>query len=76
MTSWRSGSTFLGDVLNSIPANFYHYEPLLDYDIIQIRGPPLAEEALKRLKDLLTCNYAPLGMLRLLTEAREFVHLH
>lgn len=58
VTTWRSGSTFLGDVLNSIPTNYYHYEPLLDYEIIQIRGPPLAEKALKRLKDLLTCNYA------------------
>ncbi|XKL67502.1 hypothetical protein PGB90_002993 [Kerria lacca] len=60
VTTWRSGSTFVGDVLNSVPANFYHYEPLLDYEIIQIRGPPLAEEVLERIKNLLNCNYAPL----------------
>lgn len=60
ITTWRSGSTFLGDVLNAHPANFYHYEPLLDYDIIQIRGPPLAEKALQALRDLLKCTYSNL----------------
>lgn len=57
ITTWRSGSTFLGDVLNSHPANFYHYEPLLDYEIVQIRSGPLASEALLNLKALLNCNY-------------------
>lgn len=61
LTTWRSGSTFLGDVLNSHPANFYHYEPLLDYDIVQVRGPPLADAAIDRLKSLLHCNYSNLG---------------
>lgn len=60
ITTWRSGSTFLGDVLNSHPGNFYHYEPLLDYDIIQIRGAPLASAALQTLRDLLHCNYSSL----------------
>lgn len=62
ITTWRSGSTFLGDVLNAHPANFYHYEPLLDYDIVQVRGPPLAENALQALRDLLKCTYSNLGM--------------
>uniref|UniRef100_A0A1B6DXR3 Sulfotransferase domain-containing protein n=1 Tax=Clastoptera arizonana TaxID=38151 RepID=A0A1B6DXR3_9HEMI len=57
ITSWRSGSTFLGDVLNSHPGNYYHYEPLLDYDIIQIRGAPLSTAALQTIRDLLLCNY-------------------
>lgn len=61
ITTWRSGSTFLGDVLNSHPGNYYHYEPLLDYDIIQIRGAPLANDALQTLRDLLHCNYSSLG---------------
>ncbi|XP_066998672.2 carbohydrate sulfotransferase 5 [Anabrus simplex] len=60
ITTWRSGSTFLGDVLNSHPANYYHYEPLLDYDIVQIRGEPLASGALRKLKALLNCNYTGL----------------
>ncbi|XP_053989311.1 carbohydrate sulfotransferase 5-like isoform X1 [Hylaeus volcanicus] len=57
LTSWRSGSTFLGDVINAHPANFYHYEPLLDFGIVQIRGPPLADEALKNLESLLRCDF-------------------
>jgi chondroitin 6-sulfotransferase 3 len=57
LSTWRSGSTFLGDVLNSLPGNFYHYEPLLTYDINQVRGPPHDKPALKSLKKLLTCNY-------------------
>lgn len=29
VSSWRSGSTFVGDLVNAHPANFYHYEPLV-----------------------------------------------
>lgn len=57
ITTWRSGSTFLGDVINSIPGNYYHYEPLLNYGIVQIRGPPYADSAIRNLKRLLMCDY-------------------
>ncbi|KAG4073188.1 hypothetical protein HA402_002577 [Bradysia odoriphaga] len=57
ITTWRSGSTFLGDILNAMPGNYYHYEPLLDFDIIQIRGAPHAKRAIYNLKQLLKCNY-------------------
>lgn len=60
VSTWRSGSTFFGDVLNSLPGNYYHYEPLLNYEIIQIRGPPHDRPALKTLKKLLKCNYTGL----------------
>lgn len=66
LTTWRSGSTFLGDVLTAHPGNFYHYEPLLDFDIVQIRGPPLAAEALKNVRALLHCEYSDLGKVHLL----------
>ncbi|KAK5649750.1 hypothetical protein RI129_000779 [Pyrocoelia pectoralis] len=61
ITTWRSGSTFLGDIINAIPGNFYHYEPLLNYGIVQIRGPPYGDLAVKNLKNLLTCNYTDLN---------------
>lgn len=61
ITTWRSGSTFLGDILNSHPGNYYHYEPLLDYDIVQIRGPPHADSALGVLRSLLNCSYTGLS---------------
>ncbi|XP_046596053.1 carbohydrate sulfotransferase 5-like isoform X1 [Neodiprion lecontei] len=60
VTTWRSGSTFLGDILNAHPADFYHFEPLLAFDEIKIRGPPLAEKALKLTTDLLNCEYGDL----------------
>ncbi|XP_068152269.1 carbohydrate sulfotransferase 4 [Drosophila tropicalis] len=58
VTSWRSGSTFLGDILNAIPGNFYHYEPLLDFGIKQIRDPDDQIVAVQNLKNLLQCDYS------------------
>ncbi|XP_031358473.1 carbohydrate sulfotransferase 5-like [Photinus pyralis] len=60
ITTWRSGSTFLGDIMNAIPGNYYHYEPLLHFGIVQIRGPPYGDEAVKTLKKLLNCDYTDL----------------
>ncbi|XP_044730070.1 carbohydrate sulfotransferase 5-like [Chrysoperla carnea] len=57
ITTWRSGSTFLGEILNAVPGTLYHYEPFSDYDIVQIRGSPEAENAVNHLKKLLNCNY-------------------
>jgi len=57
VTTWRSGSTFLGDILNAIPGNFYHYEPLLNFGIKQIRDIDEQTEAILNLKNLLYCDY-------------------
>ena len=61
ISTWRSGSTFLGQIINSHPANFYHYEPLLSYGIVQIRDRPLATSALKALRSLLQCDFSTMG---------------
>lgn len=61
LSTWRSGSTFVGDILNAHPANFYHYEPLLHYGIIQIRDPPLTDEAVQDLESMFKCDYSNLG---------------
>ncbi|XP_050716081.1 carbohydrate sulfotransferase 5-like isoform X2 [Eriocheir sinensis] len=58
VTTWRSGSTFIGDVLQSHPATYYHYEPLLDFDIVQVRRGEAAKQALHNLRHLLTCDYS------------------
>ena len=64
-TTWRSGSTFLGDVLLAHPATYYHYEPLIHYGIKQVRSGLLdgllAEDAIRVLKNVLNCNYNELG---------------
>lgn len=57
VSTWRSGTTFLGEVLNALPGNYYHYEPLLRYGIIQIRGPPYVDSAIKSIKQMLKCNH-------------------
>ncbi|CAD6996783.1 unnamed protein product [Ceratitis capitata] len=57
ITTWRSGSTFLGDILNAMPGNFYHYEPLLSFGINQVRDAAEGAEALHMLRHLLHCNY-------------------
>lgn len=61
ITTWRSGSTFLGDVLNAMPGNYYHYEPMLPFGIVQVRGPPEDRIALEGLKKLLKCNYTDMN---------------
>nr|XP_018903072.1 PREDICTED: uncharacterized protein LOC109034403 isoform X2 [Bemisia tabaci] len=55
---WRSGSTFLGDILNSHPATVYFYEPFKSYRAQQIRSPPHSEEAYQLLTQLLNSNYS------------------
>ncbi|XP_042223384.1 carbohydrate sulfotransferase 4-like isoform X2 [Homarus americanus] len=57
ITTWRSGSTFIGEVLQTHPATYYHYEPLLDFGITQVRYGKVAELAVHNLRNLLTCNY-------------------
>ncbi|CAL4122358.1 unnamed protein product, partial [Meganyctiphanes norvegica] len=61
ITTWRSGSTFIGDILNSHPASYYHYEPLLDFDIVQVRSGSDAAQAKHNLRHLLTCNYTDMN---------------
>ncbi|XP_046738516.1 carbohydrate sulfotransferase 4-like [Diprion similis] len=60
VSTWRSGSTFFGDIFTARPGLFYHFEPLYDFGIKKIRGPPLASQALENLKALLSCEYASL----------------
>lgn len=37
-STWRSGSTLLGEVLAAHPGVYYHYEPLMPYGLQQL-GP-------------------------------------
>ncbi|CAL4109265.1 unnamed protein product, partial [Meganyctiphanes norvegica] len=56
-STWRSGSTFLGEILASYPGVFYHYEPLTPYGLQQIGPGPIQEEVHSLLKEILDCNY-------------------
>ena len=36
VTTWRSGSSFLGEILAKIPGTFYTYEPLVYFDKVNV----------------------------------------
>jgi hypothetical protein len=57
ISSWRSGSTFLGDIINAQPGSFYNFEPLFYFGTQKIRGQPNGRAAVETIKKLLTCNY-------------------
>ena len=38
VTTWRSGSTFLEEVLNAHPGVFNVYEPLMAWGLTRLRG--------------------------------------
>ncbi|XP_004926985.1 carbohydrate sulfotransferase 4 [Bombyx mori] len=57
ISSWRSGTTFLGEVLNAIPGNYYHFQPLLKYGHVQLKRYSQIKTALSSIKSLLNCNF-------------------
>lgn len=70
VTSWRSGSTFMGGVVSSHPGTFYHYEPLHDFGVKQIRHGEEAAQAVRNLRHLLDCEYGE--MEHLIEHGRSF----
>ena len=54
VTTWRSGSTFLSEMLASHPAVFLHYEPLNYFGRHQVRENE-NPVALQQLKDTFNC---------------------
>lgn len=59
-----------------MPGNYYHYEPLLYYDIMQIRGPPESAEAVNALRQLLKCNYTGLDTYLDYGQGHNFLFTH
>ena len=64
MTTWRSGSTFLGDLLMTPQATFYHYEPLLPYGVRRFRdkNDTGTVDVVNELHQLFSCNYTSMGV--------------
>ena len=66
MSSWKSGSDLVGDILSHHPKSFYHYEPLSWHGIKRYVTDD-NDEAGMVVKSLLNCQYGPsLGMYILL----------
>jgi chondroitin 6-sulfotransferase 3 len=57
VSTWRSGSTFFGDMLKSLPEGIFHYEPLIPFGKIQIREISQAKRAINYLKMIFNCNF-------------------
>lgn len=77
ISTWRSGSTFTGDILNAMPANYYHFEPAADYKQEQIREDPLGSEMVERTKRLLRCDYSKMeGYLKFVKKSPYFFKLN
>lgn len=55
LSSWRSGSSFFGDFLQSVPGTFYHYEPLINH--VNMIRPPNDVYGVKRVESFLQCNF-------------------
>jgi len=54
-TTWRSGSTFLGDLLNHYKGSFYYFEPLHYYSHIQ--DLTKVQNSTSFLKSLFNCKF-------------------
>ncbi|RXG73900.1 Carbohydrate sulfotransferase 1 [Armadillidium vulgare] len=60
MSTWRSGSTFLGQLLQTHPGVFQHYEPLSYIGVKQVRSGKDAFLAQQVIHRLLDCQYEKL----------------
>ena len=56
-TTWRSGSTFLGDLLNHYPGVFYYFEPLHYYAQLDPQQRAKAQDEAEFLRSLYTCSF-------------------
>ena len=56
-TTWRSGSTFLGDLLNHYPGVFYYFEPLHYYSHMSEVERAEAEDPIEFLRSLYSCSF-------------------
>ena len=61
VTSWRSGSTLVGELLNSVPGSYYSYEPLSFAGINRIYNnsqKDLIQSSLNVIEGIFKCNYS------------------
>jgi len=54
-TSWRSGSSFLGELLSQYPGSFYYFEPLHYYSYIRDKSKVISDT--KFLMSLFQCQF-------------------
>ena len=67
---------FLGEIFNEMSGNYYHYEPLMDFEIRQVRQGFDVERALYQLSDLFDCNYRVLEQFVDYARHHDYVFTH
>ena len=63
ISTWRSGSSFVGEVVASHSNMLYHFEPLLHFRQHQVResNTKEAKEAVGIIRDLFRCDFSHMG---------------
>jgi len=56
-TTWRSGSTFLGDLINHYPGVFYYFEPLHYYSQLTKEKKEEVQDEVEFLRTLYSCSF-------------------
>lgn len=56
IASWRTGSTFLGEIVASVPGDFHYFEPLMQYGQYEVGKPTV-----KQVKKMLHCDYTEMN---------------
>lgn len=60
LSTWGTGSTFLVDILNSLPGNHPHFEPLQFMGNVRVHDSSKSVEAFYVMRQILKCNYTGL----------------
>ena len=62
VTTWRSGSTFLSELIHSLPGTYNHYEPLLQFQQRDLRrqSTEWGNTSTEMVDALLRCDYGNL----------------
>nr|XP_045582065.1 carbohydrate sulfotransferase 3-like [Procambarus clarkii] len=63
VSTWRSGSSYLGDLVKAYPGTFFSFEPLHHLlKNLHLQEGPLVEEVVRLLRSILTCDFSQLDV--------------
>lgn len=58
ISTWRSGSSFLGEMVASHPATIYFFEPLMRIGSRRVRSSGELDQALSMVSSILGCSFS------------------
>ena len=57
LSTWETAHAVLGDIINTLPGNYYFVEPLRGFGMIQLNGTT-ESVGLDQLRNLMNCNFS------------------